>query len=386
MEIDQIDLKKIKSTLIVLYCGRSGSYLFSNLMDSHPEVLSCPPDSLEHVIERVIKILYSYKEEPGIFTPSKLIDRLISECPNLFIETSKKNLDGDIVKKLSTGVPKEIFREKATALLTSHLNRYGFPISVADIFSLIHWGYALSLGREMNTEQPVICWQRHNVVTKEKAPIYGSNVINPIFITAVRRIEDALDSHLSVMKQEFEDKQELCETVLAQFIFNLSQKEIAVPQYAVKFEDMHRNTEKLMSAVCKTLNINYDPILLETTLDGKPYYFEKSPGNFVTGVNKKLHKKRSFDLLNESDLLLLNLLLQRDYNFYNYELSSLSQLGISLKNNVDDNGETIMDIFETTDLLNNSYLLETISYRDSVTYLPNIITQQLIKKDLILIN
>ena len=385
MRIDQIDLRKIKSTLIVLYCGRSGSYLFSNLMDSHPEVLSCPPDSLENIIERVIRTLHSYQKDPTLFTPDKLINQLILDCPNLFIETSKKNLNGDIVEKLSTGVPQEIFREKATSLLTSHINRYGFPIISSDIFSLVHWGYALALGREMNTEQPVICWQRHNIVTADKGPVYASNVINPIFITAVRRFEDALDSHLLVMKEYFDDQRELCETMFSQFVFTLCQKEISVPQYAIKFEDMHRNTEKLMSAVCKTLNINYHPILLDTTLDGEPYYFEKSPGKFVSGVNQKLQKKLMFDLLNESDLLLLNLLLKRDYIYYDYELSRLSQLGIP-NHNIEDTGETIMDIFETTNLLNNSYLLESLSNKDSVVYLPKVLTQQIIKKDLEIIN
>ena len=149
---------------------------------------------------------------------------------------------------------------------------------------------------------------------------------------------------------------------------------------------MHKNTEKVMSAICKTLGINYDPILLDTTLDGKQYYFEKSPGNFVTGVNKKLKKKMSFDLLNEADILLLNLLLKRDYMFYNYELSSLSQLGTSINQNFKDTGETIMDIFEKTNLLNDSYLLESTFHKESTVYLPKIISNQILKKDLEILN
>ena len=385
MRIDQIDLRKIRSTLIVLYCGRSGSYLFSNLMDYHPEVLSCPPNALENIIEHLIKTLFSYQKDPTLYTPDKLIDQLISDCPNLFIKINKKKMSEDLVHGPATGVSREIFREKAISLLMLHINKHGFPVLCSDLFSLIHWAYALSLGREITTKQPIICWQRHNVVTVEKAPIYASNVINPLFVTAVRRFEDALDSHLSVMKSHFDYKQELCESIFAQFAFTLCQKDIPSPQYAIKFEDMHRNTEKLMSAVCKILAINFDPILLETTLDGTPYYFEKSPGNFVTGVNKNHKKKVAFDLLNESDLLLLNLLLQRDYIFYDYELSSLSRLGISLNKNLEDTGETIMDIFETTNLLNKSYLLESVCQKESVTYLPNLIAQQLIKKDLKLI-
>ena len=53
MKVEDVDLRRIKSTLIINYCGRSGSYLLSNLMDGHSEILSCPPHSLNKVIENI---------------------------------------------------------------------------------------------------------------------------------------------------------------------------------------------------------------------------------------------------------------------------------------------------------------------------------------------
>ena len=72
--------------------------------------------------------------------------------------------------------------------------------------------------------------------------------------------------------------------------------------------------------------------------------------------------------------------------FYNYELSSLSQLGTSINQNFKDTGETIMDIFEKTNLLNGSYLLESTLHKESTVYLPKIISNQIFKKDLEILN
>ena len=385
MQSSLVNLRNIKSTLIVMYCGRSGSYLFSNLMDQHPEVLSCPPDSLEHIIERLIHVISRYQLHPQTFTPDHLIETVIKATPNLFNDADRKDLEGNIIQDSSVGVSKEAFKNFAKEILVSHLSMYNKSITACDIFVLIHWSYALSQGREISEVNPVICWQRHTIVTRERGPLYASNVINPIFITAVRRFEDALDSHLLVMKYEFDNKVDLFTTLVSQFIFNLSLKDIAVPQYAIKFEDMHINTEQIMLRLCDRLNIKFDPILLETTLDGKLYEFEKAPGQFVTGLNKDLTKKCSYDFLTDSDIVLLNLILQKDYIFYDYNLSDffLEKMQLDPKSII--SGTTILHLIKSTTIFKDSYLAKLMQDDKSIIFLPNIITQQAFKNQLDLI-
>ena len=393
--IPKIDLKNIKSTLIVTYCGRSGSYLFSNLMDSHPEVLSCPPGSMNKSLERITAMFQNYMKNPASFTTENFIEQLILDHPKLFKESDRSRvqwlLQGDATapEKLE-GVPKELFRSVAKFLLESHIKKYDGSLEISDVFSLIHWGYTLATDRQMSTNAPVICWQRHTIVLQSDTADYEKKLINPIFITAIRRFEDSLDSHLLHMKDDPQiasvenlldangkitsaTKQTLCDILVSQFIANLIRKPIQVPHYAIKFEDMHINTDKIMKKVCNMLDINFDPILLETTLDGELYYFRSLSGQNITGVNKSLKKKITHDILNESDVLLLNLILRRYYLHYDYEFNNvfLNELGFDPCSEITES--TIMHLIAQTNRFKDSYLLEPMLTKTSPIYLPDII-------------
>ena len=388
MKIHQIDLRNIKSTLIVTYCGRSGSYLFSNLMDSHPEVLSCPPESLHHAIGNIIDILSNFVKNPASFTVAKFIDNLTSKHPLLFKETNKDVPDdtGCDPKETNYGVEKNAFKSILMELLYCHFKKYPNSLLVSDVFSLIHWGYALAQGRQLVSTTPIICWQRHIVVLNGNGSQYTKHLVNPIFITTVRRFEDSLDSHLFHMTEECSSKQELCELVVNQFIANLCNKKFQAPQYAIKFEDMHMNTATIMKKLCKLIDIKFDNILLQTTLDNLPYKFERSPGQFITGTNKNLKKKTTFDILNESDILLLNLILRQDYVFYGYEFGQkfLNLLGLDPKSDI--SKSSLLYLIERNDLFNGSYLIEPMLEKDSVLFLPRLIDVLPHKQQLELIN
>ena len=288
---------------------------------------------------------------------------------------------GRVGEEKAAGVPKETFRSFAKALMMVHVTRYRTPLSVSDILSLIHWAYALAAGREMSVKAPIICWQRHSIVTHSQSAVYEQQLVNPIFITAVRRFEDSLDSHLLHMENllnangeiTFANKQNLCDVLVSQFIANLIRK--PGHHYAIKFEDMHINTDIIMRKVCDLLDINFDPILLETTLDGDAYHFEKASGQFVTGVNKDLKKKLTYDILNASDVLLLNLILRRYYVHYGYEFSDLFLNELELDPNDEITEPTIMNLVNQTSHFAKSYLLEPMLTENSSINLSNVIPE-----------
>ena len=380
--VQHIDLKDIKSTLVVTYCGRSGSYLFSNLMDSHPEILSCPPDSLSKSLDSIAKMFRHIKKNPSSFTLEHFIEELILEHPNLFIETNRDKMQRTGEEK-SAGVPKETFRGFAKALMMVHVTRYRTPLSVSDIFSLIHWAYALAAGREISMKAPIICWQRHTIVLHSDSSVYEEQLVNPIFITTIRRFEDSLDSHLSHMENllnangeiTFASKQKLCDVLVSQFIANLIRKPAQVHHYAIKFEDMHMNTYMIMRKVCNLLDINFDPILLETTLDRDAYNFQKAPGQFVTGVNKDLKKKLTYDILDTSDVLLLNLILKRYYVHYGYEFSDAFLNKLEFNPNDEITEPIIMNLINQTSHFKESYLLEPMLTENSPINLSKVIPE-----------
>ena len=345
MNIEDIDLRRIKSTLVIMYCGRSGSYLLSNLMDGHSEVLSCPPHAIDKVIENIILIIGDAKRNSLTITPDYLVDKIVNNHPFLFKDTDHTLLtedfeeelrlatdNNDDLKKTSStkgskvtatsnseiGVDKAKFCKIAKSLMKFHLESYAEGLTVSEIFSLVHWSYALALGRKIATENPTICWQRHAHIPLNWVDLMAKSVINPIFVTTVRRFEDALDSHLEVMVPEFESKEDNWQVLTSQLAYNLSKKDVDIPQWAIRFEDMHINTEALVRHLCNRLEINFEPILLETTLDNQIYFFDNN-GKPRTGTNKDLKRSSRFDNLRVSDIIFLNLLLCKHYNFYGYE-------------------------------------------------------------------
>jgi hypothetical protein len=79
-EISEIDLRQVKATLVVMHNGRSGAHLFSNLMDNHSEILSCPPDSLQWIVENIHSKSFLEIRGKGLIHKN-LINWIISNCP-----------------------------------------------------------------------------------------------------------------------------------------------------------------------------------------------------------------------------------------------------------------------------------------------------------------
>ena len=98
--VEEVDLRMIKSTLVIMYCGRSGSYLLSNLMDGHSEILSCPPHSIAKVIENISVILLDARKKSQLVTPDYLVKGIVEHQPFLFKETDHTILTDDFEEEL----------------------------------------------------------------------------------------------------------------------------------------------------------------------------------------------------------------------------------------------------------------------------------------------
>ena len=318
MQILEIDLRKIKSTIIVTYCGRSGSYLLSNLLDGHSQILSCPPHSLHDLAEKVFNKLQDYAKNSKGFIIAEFSDWIIKSQPYLFEDSQSADSGLEAGHKMRTGVKKNRFRQIAIELLTSHNRRYQGHLTVADTFSLIHWAYAIAQDRVIDTDTPIICWQRHSFVYHKNIEFIANSTKNPIFITTIRQFEDALDSHFVEMKGQFPTDHERIEILVSQFGHNLAKKPFTSGQYAIKFEDMHLNTERLIRKLSALLDIDFEPTLLETTLDKTPFLFQKG-NKLITGTNKNLKRKEFFDVLTKQDITFMSILFRRFYHHYRYE-------------------------------------------------------------------
>jgi hypothetical protein len=96
---------------------------------------------------------------------------------------------------------------------------------------------------------------------------------------------------------------------------------------AIRFEDMHCKPERTLRALASWIGIDWEPGLLDSTIDGERYYF---PGEFthtrggsetqgVTGFSPARARDRTFHILSPMDRVLLRLVLRKNYIAWAYE-------------------------------------------------------------------
>jgi hypothetical protein len=282
-----IDTRAIRGVVGIMYAGRSGSFLLSNLFDSHPQILSCPPHSIRTAPWELHNyVAVAQRQSSG---DDQFWAGLIGLFPRLFLGADHSDILGVTESPPKLGVNREAYGPVLERILTRTIEKYG-ALRISDIFVAIHLAYAEALGRVLQTDRPYIIWQRHAPIKHAKeAQMVGSTLPNPSLITAIRSPYKALDSALAhaLVVKAVGDTAGTVNDVLISFGKSVLRKDVACPQYVVRFEDMHRHTEKTMRALCDIYGIDFLPSLLETTLDGGEYRFPTN-GRFVTGVNPAL--------------------------------------------------------------------------------------------------
>ena len=170
MSVEYIDLRRIKSTLVIMSGGRNGTYLLSNLLDGQYEILSCPPLTIDKVIENFILRVSNTNRDSITITPDYPIDTIVNKYLCLFKETNHTVLTEDFENELrlteefndglkrnnhkkgseitttsnsEIGVDKEKFCKIVKTLIVLHLEKYNNELSVSNIFHLFIWFCAL---------------------------------------------------------------------------------------------------------------------------------------------------------------------------------------------------------------------------------------------------
>ena len=99
----------------IQFCGRSGSYLLSNLLDSHPNLLSCPPHSLHNAFDKIhSQIAMSAQKGSKGFVVKNFVSDICKTFPMLF-ELDSENLQqqekflGQACHNMTYGVSKNQF-------------------------------------------------------------------------------------------------------------------------------------------------------------------------------------------------------------------------------------------------------------------------------------
>lgn len=106
----------------------------------------------------------------------------------------------------------------------------------------------------------------------------------------------------------------------------------------IRFEDIHNRTEPVMRSLVKWLNISWDPVLLESTFDGEPYWGVKGgwgrkykPGEIppiealATGTRAFDESELQFKYLGFIDRLRLSVFCEPAFENWGYRLFPCSR-------------------------------------------------------------
>lgn len=322
MKIGNFSLKNI---CCIQYAGSSGSYLLSNLLDGHPEVLSMPPHSIfdgPFLLQKIVTDL-------NINASSKdFAEKLLSTFP-LIITPNEENikmhahfLGASVLKKIQFGINPQKFIVTFEEITTPYWDLQKKDVKF--LFFAMHLAYALSQNKAVAGDV-VIAWQRHNFLKNVQIKYLDTIFNELIYITTLRNPVKAIDSHILNRLAKFKDSlkndcmvNQLVINTIHLFFIALSKKNTKSPQILIKFEDLHEKTEKTMQLLCDYLNIKYHNSLLSTTLDNHVmYYKNQHTGELISGLNPLASTQNQLKFFSEADAVFIKILLSEIYEkFY----------------------------------------------------------------------
>jgi len=228
--------------------------------------------------------------------PIKSIDAAINKFvrlfPYLFAETDQSQKLRVVSDLVSIGVPKQRFKEVLSKILSLANPNHA---DAAVFFRAVHYAYDFCLGRDIS-EMKIIVWQKHSPFTKEDSKFWlVNNVRNIRFLIPVRKPEVALSSHFDQKNYHADEKSQLKDAghLLTQLTVACRIHPLLESRSkAVRFEDMHVRTSELTKSMAVWIGIDWDPVMLEPTVDGHAQLFPKD-GKIISGLNKDIEKQQS---------------------------------------------------------------------------------------------
>ena len=333
------NLQSIAGVASVQFLGRSGSYLLSNLFDSHPNVLSCPPHSLQNCLETLYFLVNDARRpKNNKIQTDELAERVCATFPTLFELDNTNILQherylGNCAHKMEYGANKKKFQNRLQEYFVYCIRQTG-TLSIESIFKCIHLAYAESRNREFGDKLWIV-WQQHVPFNPISFQIIETTFPVFLFLTAIRRPIKSLDSH--IFHHTFDNPiksaclyTKLFYSFMRTFFgsatgkrtdastIELVREPSKFENIAIRFEDLHLKTEQTMVQILKKMELPFDKILLETTLDGSPFLFQKGD-KYITGTRNSLNSENILNIFSEEDYSLLRFVFADIDQYFEYK-------------------------------------------------------------------
>lgn len=306
----------IRKKVAIVYAGRSGSMMLSGLLDGHSHLLSfnCYCDA------KLYNHLKQYADQNAI-SVHLFKEYIRNNYQDIMDEFYKHKLLPNEIKKNQLDINSFM---NAVNDICDHVTDDQLNLDL--MINIAFIAYGKSLNRPLNTTNPVIILQIHSPFLMDDWKYIFQHLNNLNLIVMVRNPLKAIDSHFyhhtyETLSPPWHNFYERIILEYKKSFLPFLDKDMQNKSYCMFFEDIHAHTEKTMKALCLHLNIPFENILLEETMQGQKAVFPTA-GTAVNGASKERGGNNSLRILGCIDVYLIEYLFKDLIQDLGYPLQS----------------------------------------------------------------
>ena len=269
------DLAGMNRAVAICHWGRSGSLLLGSFLDGHPDVVMLPDCTSENIYPFFLEYASLPLWEKLIAYPTYSARRTGTHG-DLFL---KNNPEGSFAVE-----PAEYY---AAVLAVAEVFGARSPEWLgtrARFFQMLHVAYTVAINRPMNSARPLMVYAQH-WCNQRLADYFVEDFPQAKFIHTIRDPVSALDSWFqwsvgTELYRKNSDERPLAyvDAALSSSIdllargWDCSHRGMEACTRAIRFEDLHVATEATLHRLADWLGISFEPCLLESTWNGRPWF------------------------------------------------------------------------------------------------------------------
>jgi sulfotransferase family protein len=296
--VAHFNIDGMQKVLAICTCGSSGSLLLASYLDGHPDVLGLP----QLMSQSIYPFFYRYQSMP-------LEEKLIA-----YPFFSKDGNDGRPVSFFhgDKSVSAADYYSAVKALIVAYRDwPSAFLESSRAFFLFLHMAYHVALGRRPGSSAPVIVFAQH-IWDNDLASALVGDFPQTRFIHTVRDPISNFGRHLARYSGPMAAGLVVSHLTYA----DVPHSGMESRTLAIRFEDLHLQSEEIIRMVIGWLGLPFHSSLLESTFNGIPFTVTK--GAVVWSGARPEQAIRDIRNVSFTDRCLIYAVLYEDFIAWDY--------------------------------------------------------------------
>jgi hypothetical protein len=313
------DVRSVNRIVCIMGYTSSASCLMSSLMDGHPNVLTTP--------DNLLSSFQDFWQEHGKLPLGELLSAFLDYYPVIFDARSTPECHKAMAERgeargfTSLGPHRNEWLEVDRADFQVYMTELigdTHPVPRKLFFQALHVAYGRASRREVRN--PIIVFGLHNLRQPQRLQGLIEDFSDVCFLHMVRH---PLRATASRFRRQLHNG--MSPSHFHRIITGIARGGVTDPSTpaarwrAVRMEDLHHAPEQTVRKVCDWLDLSWNDVLLDSTINGKQWWNEKGSLQ-VSGFNTAIASQSFEEYLPGFDRLRLNILLGRKCAAWGYSV------------------------------------------------------------------